>query len=82
MEEWAATAALNSGERSASRPGHFTPAEKVPLHTEYEVGPHSWSKRFGEKENPLLLPVIEPCFLCHPVRSLVSIPSELPRLPL
>jgi hypothetical protein len=32
------TSALVGGERSASRPGRFTPEERAPVPTEYEAG--------------------------------------------
>jgi hypothetical protein len=40
-------------------------------------GPQSRFERFGEENNLLPLPDIEPRLLGRPVRSLVTMPSEL-----
>jgi hypothetical protein len=68
------TSALDEGEWSASRPGRFTPGEKV--HSTHCIG--GWvglkrlSGRCGIEKNLLLLPGIEP----QPV----AIPNEQSRL--
>jgi hypothetical protein len=47
------TSALDGGEWSALRPGHFIPRERAP-------GPQGWSGRGGEDENSHPLPGLEP----------------------
>jgi hypothetical protein len=44
-------------------------------------GPQSRSGCHGEEKNLLPLPGIEPQFLCRPAHSVVTIPTELSRLP-
>jgi hypothetical protein len=40
-------------------------------------GGGGWAKRFDEESGLLLLPEIDPRFLGHPVRNLVTVPTEL-----
>jgi hypothetical protein len=65
------TSALDGGEWSSSRPGHFTPRERAPLHMRLD-GPQSRSGRGGEEKNSQPLPGLEPSIiqplspaLCH-----------------
>jgi hypothetical protein len=56
------TSALDGGEWSASRPGHFTPRERA-LGIDWLRrlgGPQSQSGRSGEKKNFQPLPGLEP----------------------
>jgi hypothetical protein len=48
------TSALEGGEWSASRSGRFTAADRAPLYPldRRLGGPHSWSRRGDEQENP------------------------------
>jgi hypothetical protein len=78
MREWRYTpqlliSALDGGELSASRRGHFTPGEIAP-------GTHwigGWAGRCREEKNLLLLPGIEPwSSSLQPI----TIPTELSRL--
>jgi len=51
-----------------------------PLPIEYKAGPQRRSERFGEERNCLLLPRIEPTFLCGPGRSVVTGKTALSQL--
>jgi hypothetical protein len=77
------TPTLDGGKWSASRPGHFTPVESAPPipFNRRLGGPQKRSGRYGEENNPLPLPGIEPRFLGRPAHSLVTIPTALPQLP-
>jgi hypothetical protein len=77
------TSALDGFEWSASCPSHFTPRERAP-DTHWIggwVGPHSYSGHGGkEKNSQPLAAEIEPWNPDHPVRTPVSILTELSRL--
>jgi len=73
------TSALVEAEWSASRPGHFTHRERAPgSHlTEGWVGPRADPDAAAKRNNPCLCPELKPG---HPVRSSVTVLTELPRL--
>jgi hypothetical protein len=55
------TSALDEGEWSASRPGHFTPRERAPVPIGERLGgPQSRSGRGGEEKNSQPPSGIEP----------------------
>ena len=69
------------GERSASSLGCYTHGKEPPGHIQYEpeLAPQL-SGCFGNQKNILLLPGFEPRFLSCATRSLVTTPTELPRI--
>jgi hypothetical protein len=88
MEEWQHKlrlffiSALDTGERSVSRPGRFATGDResrYPLHRVLGQN-NSRSERSGEQKNVVTLPVIELRFLANAARNLVAIPTELFRL--
>jgi hypothetical protein len=54
------TSALDGGEWSASRPGHFTPKERAFPRYPLDSGPQNRSGSGGEEKNSLTVPIIEP----------------------
>jgi hypothetical protein len=62
--------ALDGGEWSAPRHGHFNPEERTPVHTGQEAGwVQSWPGRGGEEKNSQSSPRLEPPNFVQPVAS-------------
>lgn len=88
MEDWwhklhlVLISALDTGERSVSRPGRFTTGDREPRYPLHRIlgQTKSRSVRSGEQINVATLPVIERRFLGSAARNVVAIPTELFRL--